>query len=260
MNENTIIAMIATQGVEDFLHNALLSLRASSIDTRIVQVARPDDAGELIDPILHRFGAYAISLNGFCDLPVDLSSLQYAEYGSREFIAITWAKLRYLLSLLEQHRHVVYADVDVAWLGDPLWYLQSIARHSPLAFQTEAVRQFPPVWCWGFVSMTASDETRSLLNELLRRRDNRPPNSTELDDQGTCCALLAEDPSWISKAYPLSEGLFVNGLGYKGLLTSEPPAAPLQGELAPFTFHANWTVGLENKRALMRQTGTWLLD
>src|SRR5438445_2779112 len=148
MNENTIVAMIATQGVEDFLQNALLSLQASGIDTRIVHVARPDNGGELIDPILRRFGAHAISLDGFCDVPVDSFPRQYAEYGSREFVAINWAKLRYLLSLLEQHRHVVYADVDVAWLGDPLWYLQSIARYSPLAFQTEAIRQFPPGWCW----------------------------------------------------------------------------------------------------------------
>ncbi|TLY50631.1 MAG: glycosyltransferase family 77 protein, partial [Gammaproteobacteria bacterium] len=115
------------------------------------------------------------------------------------------------------------------------------------------------VWCWGFVSLTASEETRRLFDELLRRRANRSPHGAELDDQATCCALIAEDPSWISKAYPLPEGLFVNGLGYKGLLMGEPPAAPLQGALSPFTFHANWTVGLENKRALMRQTGTWLL-
>lgn len=260
MNENTIIAMIATLGVGDFLHNALLGLQASGIDTRIVHVACPDNDRAQIEVILRGFGAHTISLDGFCDLPAGSFPRQYAEYGSRDFIAINWAKLRYLLSLLERHRHVVYADVDVAWLRDPLWYLQFIARHAPLAFQTEAVSQFPPAWCWGFVSMTACDETRSLLNELLRRRDHRPAHAAEFDDQATCCALVAEDPSWMSKVYPLPEGLFINGLGYKGLLKGEPPAAPLQGELSPFTFHANWTVGLENKRALMRQTGTWLLN
>jgi hypothetical protein len=34
----------------------------------------------------------------------------------------------------------------------------------------------------------------------------------------------------------------------------------MHGELNPFTFHANWTTGLNNKRALMAQTGTWLLN
>jgi hypothetical protein len=34
----------------------------------------------------------------------------------------------------------------------------------------------------------------------------------------------------------------------------------MHDRLAPFTFHANWTMGLENKRRLMRQTGTWLVE
>jgi hypothetical protein len=58
----------------------------------------------------------------------------------------------------------------------------------------------------------------------------------------------------------LSEGLFINGLGYRNLLDKPAAVAPLHGRLEPFVFHANWTVGLENKRKLMKQTGTWLLD
>jgi len=57
----------------------------------------------------------------------------------------------------------------------------------------------------------------------------------------------------------LSEGLFVNGLGYRSLLDRPAAVAPLHGRLEPFVFHANWTIGLENKRELMKQTGTWLL-
>ena len=52
---------------------------------------------------------------------------------------------------------------------------------------------------------------------------------------------------------------FLNGLSYRGMLKSPEPAAPMFGALMPFTFHANWTMGLNNKRALMVQTGTWLL-
>jgi len=58
----------------------------------------------------------------------------------------------------------------------------------------------------------------------------------------------------------LSEGLFVNGLGYRNLLSEPAAATPMHGRLEPFVFHANWTVGLASKRELMTQTGTWLLN
>jgi hypothetical protein len=259
MNETTIVAMIATSGTEDFLQTALLGLAAAGIDPRIVYVARPDIAGEEIDPLLRRAGAHGIPFTMFCDAPPESMPQRYAQYGSPEFVSINWTKVRYLRWLLGQHRHVVYADVDVAWLGDPLWYLQAVARHYPLAFQTEGVRRFPPVLCWGFTSIKATDLSRRLLDTMLDRHDKRPLGSVALDEQVVCNAIVAEDPSWISQIYSLPEALFLNGLSYRGLLAEPAAAAPMHGELTPFTFHANWTTGLNNKRALMAQAGTWLL-
>jgi hypothetical protein len=259
MKEHTIVAMLATLGTEDFLQNALLGLAKAGIDSNIVHVARPDNAGEVIDPILSRAGAHPFSLDRFCDPSADLMPQGYVEYGTQAFIAINWAKVRYLRWLLEDYRHVVYADIDVAWLSDPLWYLQSVARHYSLAFQTEAVRRFPPVSCWGFASMRATDISRRFLDEVLSEHDNRPSGSAAVDEQFVGDAVVMKDPSWVSQIYPLPEGLFLNGLSYKGLLPNPSPPGPISGALAPFTFHANWTTGLENKRALMQQTGTWLL-
>jgi hypothetical protein len=259
MNEHTIIAMLATLGVEDFLQNALLGLAKAGIDPNIVHVARPDNAGEAIDPILGRAGAHPFSFDRFCDPSPDLMPKGYVEYGTPAFISINWAKVRYLRWLLEQYRHVVYADIDVAWLSDPLWYLQSVAGHYSLAFQTEAVRRFPPAYCWGFVSLRATDVSRRFLDEVLSEHDNRLSGSAAVDEQLVSDAVVMRDPDWIEQIYPLPEALFLNGLGYKALLSNLSPAAPMHGALAPFTFHANWTTGLENKRALMVQTGTWLL-
>jgi hypothetical protein len=44
------------------------------------------------------------------------------------------------------------------------------------------------------------------------------------------------------------------------LLERPATIAPILDRLEPFVFHANWTMGLANKRELMVQTGTWLLD
>ena len=58
--------------------------------------------------------------------------------------------------------------------------------------------------------------------------------------------------------YFLPEGLFLNGLGYRNLQNAHETPGPMEGELLPFVFHANWTVGIDNKRKLLAATGTWL--
>jgi hypothetical protein len=258
MNEHTIVCMVATAGVEDFLQNALLGIERAGIDPRIVHVARPDSTSETIDPILRRAAAQSVSFASFCEPAPEFAASGYVEYGTPAFISINWAKVRFLRWLLEQHRHVVYADVDVAWLADPLWYLQSVARVYPLAFQTEAVRRFPPVCCWGFVSLQAGEAARRFLDEVLAQDARHPTDGARADEQAACDALLTRDPGRMSQIFPLPEALFLNGLSYRGLLPLSA-AASMHGALAPFTFHANWTMGLKNKRALMEQTGTWLL-
>ena len=139
MNDHTIVALLATRGVEDFLQNALLGLAGAGINPRIVHVARPDSAGDAIDPVIRAAGAHVVSFSRFCDPSPDFTSEGYVEYGIPAFISINWAKVRYLRWLLQQYRQVVYADVDVAWLADPLWL---------------------PSGCWPALSAGVSDRSR----------------------------------------------------------------------------------------------------
>jgi hypothetical protein len=250
MNEHTIVALVATKGVEDFLLNALTGLTRAGVDPRIIHVARPDNAADEIDPVIVNAGAVVHSF-AECS-PSSLKALPdgYVDYGTEAFIAINWEKVRYIRWLLDRYRHVVYADLDVGWLADPLWYLQSVAQIFPLTFQTEACRRFPPVLCWGFISAMAAPVTQQLLEH-----DARPL----VDEQSALDAIITRDPTWLRHIHLLSEGLFLNGLGYRNLVKNPASLATMHGRLEPFVFHANWTVGLANKRALMSQTGTWLL-
>jgi len=259
MNEHVIVALVATKGLEDFLENSLTGLSRVGVDLRIVHVARPDNAANTIDPIVRDAGAVVHSFAEFgCSDGVKPE--QYADYGTEPFIAVNWAKVRYLHWLLGRYRHVVYADLDVGWLADPLWYLDAIAKLFPLAFQTEGVRRFPPVLCWGFLSATSSKTTLKLFDAMLSEYDSCPPYQAPVDEQNTLDTMITKNPGLLGHIHLLSEGLFVNGIGYRNLLTAPAAAAPLQGKLEPFVFHANSTVGLANKRELMKQTGTWLLN
>jgi hypothetical protein len=260
MNEHIIVALVATKGLEDFLLNSLTGLMRVGIDPRIIHVSRPDNAADTIDPIIARAGGVIHSFAEPDGLPVDAIPVLYSDYGSEAFIKINWHKVRYIRWLLDRYRHVVYADLDVGWLADPLWYLRAVAEIFPLAFQSEAVRRFPPVLCWGLVSAKSAPVTLQLLDVLLREHDGQSPDQRLLDEQNVWDMILTRDPTLLRYMHPLSEGLFLNGLGYRNLLGDFASAAPVQGALEPFAFHANWTVGLANKRALMLQTGTWRLE
>lgn len=260
MNEHIIVALVATKGLEDFLRNSLAGLTRTGVDPRIVHVARPDNAADTIDPIVAGAGAVAHSFAEFGQPSPAAMPERYVDYGTEPFIAVNWEKVRYIRWLLERYRHVVYADLDVGWLADPLWYLDAIGKAFPLAFQTEALPRFPPVLCWGFLSAKSSDVTLDLFDRMLSKFDGRASGQPLVDEQNTLDAMITADPALLGNIHLLSEGLFVNGLGYRNLLSEPTAATPMHGRLEPFVFHANWTVGHANKQKLMAQTGTWLLD
>jgi hypothetical protein len=260
MNEHVIVALVATKGLEDFLKNSLAGLTRIGVDPRIVHVARPDNAADTIDPIVAGAGALVHSFAEFGQPSPVAMPEHYVDYGTEPFIAVNWEKVRYLRWLLDHYRHVVYADLDVGWLADPLWYLDAIGKTFPLAFQTEALPRFPPVLCCGFLSAKSTGVTLGLFDRMLAEFDGRAPGQPLVDEQNTLDAMITADPALLGNIHLLSEGLFVNGLGYRNLLSEPAAAPPMHGRLEPFVFHANWTVGPANKRELMAQTGTWLLD
>src|SRR4051812_13267351 len=260
MNEHIIVALVATKGLEDFLLNSLMGLIRVGVDPQIIHGARPDNAADTIDAIIAEAGAVPHSFAEIDSSPVEAIPVIYSDYGSEAFIAINWHKVRYIRWLLDRYRHVVYADLDVGWLADPLWYLDKVAETFPLAFQSETIRRFPPVFCWGLVSAKSAPVTLQLLDTLLREHDCRGSDGRLLDEQNVWDQMVTRDPTLLRYIHPLSEGLFLNGLGYRNLLADFASTAIMQAEIQPFAFHANWTVGLANKRALMLQTGTWRLE
>ena len=74
----------------------------------------------------------------------------------------------------------------------------------------------------GFLSARSSEVTLQLLDTTLQLR--RPVGrGAVVDEQNTLDAMITRDPSLLEHVHLLSEGLFVNGLGYRNLL--DRPAA-----------------------------------
>lgn len=251
-----IVAMLCTRGMEAFLSNALTGMLRAGIAPSQILVACPPNAEDGVRRAVSGH-SNAITLLPDESLPTTADD-EYAGFGSAPFSEISWAKIALIRRLIDAHEHVVYADLDIGWLRNPLPYLAEVARQYQIAFQTEGLPRFPPAICCGFISLRRSARTIELLDTLLAQ-SRQADHGKRIDDQAACQQLIGRDTSWLKDICFLPEALFVNGLGYPILQHAVAPVA-MEHELQPYLFHANWTVGLESKRKLLAAAHCWFVD
>lgn len=246
--------------MEAFLSNAIQGILTTGVDPGQIRVGCPDNALTSVGGVtrLHSVQIQVIPIKALSENSAELE--HYSNFGSRSFTDVSWMKISFIRQLLELHPHVIYSDLDISWIRNPLPYLSQVAETYPIAFQTEALPRFPPAICCGFASFAKSDRTFALLDALITFHSTQIDNDERLDDQAACQRLIENDVRWLRDIFCLPEGLFLNGLGYRNLQNAGESPCPIEGELLPFLFHANWTMGIENKYRLLASTGTWLLD
>ena len=252
-----IVALFCTRGLEAFFANSIFGLLNVGVAAAQIHVGCPSDAVESVTGVAKN---YSIDIHVLEDSYIPESQFNmetYSEFDSEAFIDICWRKVHFIRDLLHSHRHVIYADLDIAWLRNPLPYLSQVAAHYPMAFQTEALPCFPPVLCCGFASFLNSEATMKFLDALIGSDLGRDRKEIRQSDQSACRQIIDGETSWLRDIFLLPEALFLNGLGYKHLLGAV--SCPMEGDLLPFLFHANWTVGIANKYKLLVQTGTWFI-
>lgn len=255
-----VVALFCTGGMEAFLSNAIKGILQTGVEARQIYVGCPLNARRSVKSVTRSYSAdiHVVSNPRFSENASEMTS--YSSFGSRSFTEISWKKVFFIRQLIEVHAHVVYADLDVSWIRNPLPYLIQVARVYPIAIQTEGLPRFPPALCWGFASFTQSKRTTAFLDALIEFHSAQLGSDDVDDDQVAAQHLIENDITWLRDICPLPEMLFPNGLGYRNLLNSGASPCRIEGELMPFVFHANWTVGIEDKRKLLTGTGTWLLD
>ena len=251
------IVLTATAGMEDFTYNAVAGLRRVGVDLRDVHLILNDEAAEWYSdhPTL-RF----CNIIKYHDLlsPSELVlPNEYAIYGSEKFSHVMSLRVPLLLSLLRGGRNVLFSDVDVGWIRSPLEYLDQALKWFPMAMQTEAVAVFPPVYCMGFMALSPRAETFNILESFqqtfVQDREINPRRSM----QATFHDLLTKNPRLVDSIFPLPESHFCNGLVHRLAIGDSQANSVLEGTLEPFIVHANFTRGLANKRALLKQCGLW---
>jgi hypothetical protein len=133
---------------------------------------------------------------------------------------------------------------------------KAVILESLIAGQTEAVAQFPPVFCVGFYAVRSSPEAFDLIDRLIAAYSRDPIG---LHDQELFNQIVRVDPRALKTIFPLPEALFTNGLLHAHISAAPNDGVVMFGRVEPFIFHANWTIGLENKRRLLMHAGAWLV-
>jgi hypothetical protein len=193
---------------------------------------------------------------------VDFSWIRsYTDYGSPPFARFTvakWQAIRFLLNA--GFRRVIYTDVDVAWIRNPLSHLRAALNDYDVAMQTDTSDSYPPGYCTGFMSYRNTPATLALLDHLEQWHCDILKEYPNVHDQIAFNLMITKDRSLMSRIFILNELLFASGLVALGLTgCDEEIERTLTRRLNPMTFHANWTVGLDKKRTLLRRSGNWLV-
>jgi hypothetical protein len=248
------ILLIATCGLKDFLENALIGIRSCGIDVGIVQVVLPRNAGAELVPVLTRFGARARFIEDLLGEGVGPFPDQYVEYGSDEFRRLSDLRFPVLRAVLREGNRVTYADLDIAWLRNPLPYLDQVLQQYAWAFQTEPTAMFPPSFCTGFFAVRPDP----ISFELIELHDkNAEALKSGISNQHLFRELFLDSPERTSFIFPLPEGLFAAGLLFRIMIDVEKVPVRMVDRLNPFIFHANWTIGLQEKMGLLIAANCW---
>lgn len=251
-----VVLIFASRGFADLIENALTGIVRCGIDPGIVHVWAPPTHLDEIGPLASRFGARAFALPPG-QTQHDAPTPDSADYETFAFRSFMGQRLPVIKDYLARQNFVLHADADVSWLRNPLDYLQHVLSGSEWACQIESVPQYPPAYSFGFYAVRPTRMTRKLIDYHISRYDPR----SETSDQALFREMLIERPRWGRKVFALPDSLFPCGLlvDRMGDLAAGSPSSGMTGTLQPFIAHANWTVGIENKRHLLKKAGAWLI-
>ena len=258
-SHDTAVAMIASAGLKDFVLNTLGSMLACGVPPSQVYLFHSDAAADEYAAIQAYIPAKNI-LPIRATLPSIAADLDkaYADFGSanfRTFTIVKWVAIRWLLS--RGAAQVVFTDVDIAWIRNPLDYLKWIAKSYDLAIQNEAIRLHRAEVCTGFMSLKNTPQIEELLSLMIDLQAATLATSEIRDDQQTMNRYLKAQPQTYKRIWLLPEPQFPNGLLAPLFPTPAALEAPPLTFLQPMIFHANWCRGLQAKQAMLARAGLW---
>ena len=254
-----VVALFCTRGMEDFLSNAIKGILQTGVEAGQIHVGCPLNAQSSVESVArsHSSDIQVVSspeLSGNAGRMTAVFPLRIA------FIYRDFVEEDTLPPAIDRGSSACGLCGPATFPGSGIRFPISFRWRRPIPSPSRPrdCRDSRPRCAWGFASFEQSKRAIAFLDALIAFRSTQLGSGAMPRRSGRRQQLIEGDVTWLRDIYPLPEMLFLNGLGYRNLLNAGASPCPIEGELLPFVFHANWTVGIENKRKLLAATGTWL--
>ncbi len=253
------VAMIASAGLRDFVLNTVGSMRSCGVRPEQMFLFYSDAAaGEYAALAKLLPQGNMVPIHAALDPPLVDAEETYSNYGTDYFSRFTSIKLLALRWLMARGiRQVVYTDVDIVWIRNPLGYLKRVAKRHDFAAQNESTELLTPTLCAGFMSLKNTPRIKQLVSALVDLHEQAIAAGRNLHDQQIINEYIQQNPKlhravWLLPAAQFPNGLFASMFTTPDCLQTFPLSI-----LRPMIFHANWCVGLSAKQAMLEKSGLW---
>lgn len=190
---------------------------------------------------------------------IDLSNLystsfaNYQGYETSEFFRIVILKWELFLILLSEYKYefLVYSDIDVLWLKNPIpgfTNFFTVNKKAHLLVQNFSIDLDQPKLCMGFVAIRNSDVAKHIISSCLVEHRKQITLDSRTGDDGIITDYYEKNgfPEAIQMlpqiSFPLGNQIDLYRFHsiFPGITTPRP-----------YIFHANYTVGHRSKLRLL---------
>lgn len=244
------VCLLIINMIEELPQLAIRSILANTNARIFIGYCRIED---LVDvPRDDRITPVLLEHSEQTNLNISVNSV-YADFDSEGFyrlVTLKWSLLRKIFGM--GYTHVVYSDLDVIWLKDVAGILSKThSSNNQIECLIQSFTSDPaePRLCMGLLSVMNTSKVIDFLNdcESLHIRETNRGNYIGDDDIVTYLFRDRGYPNWIRE---LPQGEFPVG-NFLNLYTRKT-LFPGLAHPTPAIFHANFVVGLRNKRLLLR--------
>jgi Nucleotide-diphospho-sugar transferase len=245
-----VTVMVANEGVMDLALNFICSAEAAGIDlSTVAMFVGTEEDVELVE----NMGAKAIYSPALGSMPKNAANM----YLDATFSRMMWFKTTSVFLAIEAGFDVLFQDVDLVWMKDPIPYLRQL--DVDISFMDDGARtpRYTPFFVnSGFYFVKNNAKTRYLQEKMVKS------GASEIGRTHSHQSVLIKH---LSEAYHLfgmkvvllDKDLFPSGEAYherkKYLQTI------IKRTFTPYVFHMCWTSSRDEKVTYFQETGLWYL-
>lgn len=194
-----------------------------------------------------------LKLDKIENLEIKSTNNNYLAYDTFDFFALVAYKWLLFKKLFAQGvNHIIYCDLDVIWFTDVSKLLIETHKEiteSKVLIQSATTKASSPRLCMGLASFVNSKEVFELIDDCFEMHVKEINAGNQIGDDDVISKYYAQNgyPSWIRElpqiAYPV--GNMINSYKNRSVFPGLNPPKPA-------IFHANYTIGQNNKILLLK--------